>query len=1509
MRRTSKNEITAQRDGASMSRQIPTLVIIAVMLSGCAVSRSAEQKPTTAISAAVGMSTNVATKRPDGPLSIDTPDGETVVVLTPDWKSRYPFSERFRVSGAARIAPVGTTHVVDLAALSFTTDDLVTRDQQGNRTFAEPKLTSFPRDLVRSPFENGGEDFFIVQAGSPAEQTLLREYLQKSGIEILDYLPQLAYLIRATSADVESLKQREEVFWLGFFHPAYRIDPKLDYIGIADPGHEVKMHALFDARVQPDIASLRGAIRGKGLSVATDARQQNQWLVRSQGRAIDARTLALIPGCLWVERWADPVLHNNVARTSANTVTGRGASNGPIMDVEDVWARGIRGEGQIASAADTGLDTGNLTTADSLHWDFGRVGNANNPMRVLQCYALGRATCDDDQSIGGGHGTHTSGSIVANGFRSGSTPNTNTFPTTSHAGTAPKAQFVFQSIMDSGGALGGLPADLTTLFQQAYTAGARVHSNSWGAPVAGEYTTDSQNVDKFSWTNKDMVITFSAGNNGVDSDYYTNTCRNGPGSPDGIIDADSIGAPGTAKNAITVGASENYRPNFVYEFPANDCTSSNGVEQKTWGWFDGCSYSLAPILGDLMANNANGIGAFSSRGPTDDGRTKPDIVAPGIAIISTRTSVNQAYEQWGICDVAVANRPYYITQGGTSMSNPLTAGAATLVRQYFVDGWHANNSLTTNASAVGGDGFAPSAALVKATLINGAWDMSPGQYGTGATKELPPSWESTKTIPNNVMGYGRVDVEHSLFPGSGWGDDANRKLEVHDVTTGLTTGGSNIYNLTVVNGNDPLIVTLAWTDPYAATGAGTKLVNNLDLTVSDGVTTWYPGGVNKTSGADNLNNVEQVYLTVPAAGNYTVTVSGTSVPGNGVAGTTTQPYALVISGVLAPPCTPPATPSGVNASGTAPNQITVGWNQVSGVTGYNVYRSNGACPGGTFSLVGTVNGAANLSFVDNGVTGGNTYSYKVTAYTSCESAQSSCVQATAPSCTVPGVPTITSVDNSVTYQLTVNWTAGSPAGATYEIYRAASTCPATTTLLASGVTGTSYVDNTVSGGTTYAYQVVAVDSTGNCKSAKSTCLAAAAVGGPNLWSTSMLNWGRPQDTLTSTSAVRWMYNTRASALTPPGLDAANVYTVSNDRFSHALRGGDQLGDWPAGYKPLSMNRYSQSRPIIFATPNIAGSLNTVFISSHDGHVYAINAATGGVAWRTASPLGEFLQATPIFLRRDYTGFTIDLVLIGTRNGSTGNKFYALNGSSGAVVWEFSNSVGEGGNGQAIGIISGSPAIDSTNKRIYFASRGNSGGSPNTMWAISFTASSATFVWGRAVGDIDGSPTLVNGRLYVGNNAGEVLALDASVAGSGAPVWTASANQRFSTSDGPVKGFILIDRNSSPFRLYFATTNTVWSIRDDGTTATEMFRITGVGSPSIPTLTGSRPIFGGRALIFGSSNGSVYQLSGLTVTPPALPTQKSVSIGATPLGSPVFNGATDLIYVGSDSGSVYAVKAQ
>ncbi len=1010
-----------------------------------------------------------------GPVA-DPASGEQVIVIAEDWRSLYPFSERF-------LDHRRDAHVVDLAATSFATESLVEVDALGRRTFLAPDLSSFPAELVRDADDLAGGDLFIVQARAPRLQKALAQELAALGVTVEGAIPENAYLARLTQHQREQLADSPAVFWLGLFQPAWKLAPKLDYVIESDPAHVLRLTALFDRHGFASTQALAAALEATGLEVLTVAERGRGFKARLRGEAIRARELAAMPSCRWVERFAGYELDNNVARTSADTATGRGGAAGPLMDVEDVWARGLRGEGQIAAVADTGLSTGDVAT---LHHDFGQHSSPTNPSRVVAGYALGRATWDDDQTIpGAGHGTHVAGSLAGNGVRSGADPANNDFPAGSFAGTAPKVGLVFQSILDAGGGLGGLPLDLNVLFQQAYDQGARVHSNSWGSPVNGAYTFDSEEVDQFVWNHPDMVITFTAGNKGDDGWRRSGSfCLSKPDPIDGVIDTDAIGAPGTAKNNITVGASENYRPSFTFEVPASDCTSSDGVEQKTWGWFSSCRFSWPPIFGDLMADDASGLAAFSSRGPTDDGRFKPDLVAPGVAVISTRTDQNQTYQQWGECDVPAGLEPYYITLGGTSMANPLTAGAAVLARQYYSGGWHGNGNAHTNLYPVPGDVFTPSAALIKATLLNGAWDMAPGQYGIGATQEIPPNWDTGNDLPNNAEGYGRLDLEAALFPGSGYGRDPSRDLEIHDVSTGLTTGTFTDYPMQVAAGTDALVVTLVWTDPDGDPAVMNQLVNDLDLVVtSPAATVYWPNGIDRTVGsADRTNNVEQVKVTVPAPGTWTVRVKGFNVSGNGDPGTDEQPYALAISGVLAPPCADPPAPGGLVATPAGANRIDLAWGAVA-ADSYSVHRAT--APGGPYQRIAT--GVTGTSYSDTSVSGDVTYYYVVTAVNdpNCESAASNEASATAyGDCAVAptfgGLTSVGPADAGGSCVLRLGWSAATtscPGPVVYNVYRSttAGFVPGPGDLLASCVTETFFDDATAASGTEYYYVVRAED--------------------------------------------------------------------------------------------------------------------------------------------------------------------------------------------------------------------------------------------------------------------------------------------------------------------------------------------------------------------------------------------------------------------------------------------------
>ena len=319
-----------------------------------------------------------------------------------------------------------------------------------------------------------------------------------------------------------------------------------------------------------------------------------------------------------------------------------------------------------------------------------------------------------------------------------------------------------------------------------------------------------------------------------------------------------------------------------------------------------------------MSDNPDGIAAFSSRGPTDDGRLKPDMVAPGTRVISA-VSHTSSSEYEGFYAGAGLNYGYL---SGTSMAAPMVSGAAALVRQWLAE----QRGLAT-----------PSAALVKALLLNGATNTTPGQYGTGAFREIPAAW------PNDVEGWGRANVAAAV----GLGDT----LLVQDYAEngGLRAAETQRYTVQLA-ARQTLRTTLAWSDPPPLAIVFKKLVNNLDLELLDPQGNLVARGNERAElpatcsagGADTCNNVEALEFTAPASGNYTVRVKGTAIPRG------PQPFALV-AGSPAPALAPDGVQA-TNPGGTPLIKLT--WNALAGASSYEVrFRTSDAPDASTQTIV------------------------------------------------------------------------------------------------------------------------------------------------------------------------------------------------------------------------------------------------------------------------------------------------------------------------------------------------------------------------------------------------------------------------------------------------------------------------------------------------------------------------------------------------------------------------------
>ncbi|MFQ6087461.1 MAG: S8 family serine peptidase [Candidatus Methanofastidiosia archaeon] len=317
--------------------------------------------------------------------------------------------------------------------------------------------------------------------------------------------------------------------------------------------------------------------------------------------------------------------------------------------------------------------------------------------------------------------------------------------------------------------------------------GVRVANNSWGISVRdsegvlGDYTSDCSLIDEVVRKYK-VTVVWAAGNAQNFGGYNT------------------IVPFATAKNVLSVGA--------------------------------------------VYTDEENRVCEFSSFGPTDDGRIKPEIVAPG----------GERGGDGGIWSTLPQNQ--YGGLFGTSQASPVISGSAALIYEAY-------------RKAHGTD---PLPSTIKAILLHTARDLgAPG--------------------PDYSYGFGLVSLESAARLVE---ESAKSNLLIED---GLSNGEQKVYNLLVLKGEKELKATLVWDDEPATVNTTYTLVNNLDLALQDPLgNLHYPWVLDPLlpsnparKGIDDVNNVEQVLVENPTPGEWKIIVFGKNLPN------TSQKFSLALS--------------------------------------------------------------------------------------------------------------------------------------------------------------------------------------------------------------------------------------------------------------------------------------------------------------------------------------------------------------------------------------------------------------------------------------------------------------------------------------------------------------------------------------------------------------------------------------------------------------------------------------
>ena len=738
-------------------------------------------------------------------------------------------------AGASVVARRGAYVVMAVpsgsASAVLTSSGVVVRDDFDEIRLSRQTLSATAAPSLAKP---DSRRLKLIQFAAPPVDADL-EALAATGARIVQYVPQNAYLVWAPSEETTGAlraraAQSAEIQYYADYLPDHALARSLDVRKSMAPPVEVTVQLFNHEHVKQDIdailsladtllagpqeavrgryVNMRVSVAGTGLEEITQLASVVRVEPYVRPRLFGERQDQIMAGNLDVAR-QDPSGPGYLGWLAGNNFSTE-ASDYPIVVV-----------------VDDGVDDGSATPETD---EFYVTGDDSLASRILFAVVPPGSSASGPEGPGG-HG-HINASIVGGYNTSTGTAFEDTSGFNYGLGVSPYGRMANVRIFAPGFDVGTGDA---TMVDDYYQRGARISTNSWGADVSGSYNTDAQLYDSMTRDargsvagNQELLFIFANGNAGPS--------------------LGTVGSPATAKNVLSVGASETSNPD-----------ASNG---------DGCGKNASD------GDDARDMASFSSRGPSDDGRIKPEIVAPGTFIQGNASQPD--FNGSGVCgaasndfsapgdDALFPAGSIYTWSSGTSHSTPGIAGYTSLITE-FLDRVY--------------DVTSPSPALVKAYVVHSGRQIT----GSGANEDLP----------GNNQGFGIADM------GAGFDTSAPRLLADQATVFG-SSGESITLNGQIVDASEEIRIALVWTDAPGSAFAD-AYVNDLDLVVEIGATTYrgnnFTLGVSQPGGtADFRNNSEAVFLAPGPSGSASITINATTIAGDGVPGNadgTDQDFALV----------------------------------------------------------------------------------------------------------------------------------------------------------------------------------------------------------------------------------------------------------------------------------------------------------------------------------------------------------------------------------------------------------------------------------------------------------------------------------------------------------------------------------------------------------------------------------------------------------------------------------------